>query len=138
MGATLKARRGDVVEVVIRIDLADRVNFAGLEPVLARVDLILGKVTGPATDRSVLHAPHTTVVRSWDVRERTGSIELVHQVRVDGPFYVRVRGTDGKRGAPGYHGAAVDPAGPAQDVVGQVNPWEDLWFYSNPIFANPV
>lgn len=138
MGATLKTRRGDVVEVVIRIDLADRANFAGLEPVLARVDLIVGKVTGPATDRSVLHTPHTTVVRSWDVHERTGSIELVHQLKVDGPCYVRVRGTDGKRGAPGYHGAAVDPAGPALDVVGQVNPWEDLWFYSNPIFATPA
>jgi hypothetical protein len=138
MGGTLKARRGDVVEVVIRIDLADRANFAGLEPVLARVDLILGKVTGPAADRSTLHTPHTAVVRSWDVHERTGTIELVHRVTVDGPFYVRVRGTDGKRGAPGYHGATVDPAGPAIDVVGQTNPWEDLWFYSNPIFATPA
>jgi hypothetical protein len=26
---------------------------------------------------------------------------------------------------------------PAQDVVGQANAWEDLWYYSNPIFAIP-
>lgn len=67
--------------------------------------------------------------------DRTGTIELVHTVTVDGPFYIRVRGTDGKRGAPGFFGADIDPAGPALDVVGQVNPWEDLWFYTNPSFA---
>ena len=49
--------------------------------------------------------------------------------------YLRIRGTDGKRSQPGFHGAEVDPVGPALDVVGEVNPWEDLWFYSNPIFA---
>jgi hypothetical protein len=129
------ARAGDVVEVVIKIDLADRANFAGLVPKLARVDLILGRITGPAADRSVFHAPQTKVAKSWDIRESTGTVELVHRITVDGPFYLRVRGTDGKRGAPGYHGCTVDPAGPALDVVGQADPWEDLWFYSNPIFA---
>jgi hypothetical protein len=135
MGGTLRARRGDVVEVVVRVDLADRPNFAGFVPKLARVDLIVGSVTGPAADRSVFRAPETKVVRSWDVRERSGTVELVHRITVDGPFYVRVRGTDGKRSAPGYHGAAVDPAGPAIDVPGKSDPWEDLWFYSNPVFA---
>jgi hypothetical protein len=135
MGGTLTARTGDTVEVVVRIDLADRANYAGLMPALARVDLILGKITGPAADRSALRAEHTKVVKSWDIDRRTGTIELVHRIAVDGPFYVRVRGTDGKRSAPGYHGATVDPAGPALDIPGQVNPWEDLWFYSNPIFA---
>jgi hypothetical protein len=44
---------------------------------------------------------------------------------------------DGKRSATGYHGPTIDPADPTQDVVSQANPWEDLWFYSNPIFAIP-
>lgn len=137
MGGTARVRRGQVVEVVIKIDLADRPNFAGLVPKLARVDLIVGRITGPVADRSTSHAPDTKVVRSWEVdgRGRGGTVELVHRITADGPFYVRVRGTDGKRSAPGYHGAAVDPAGPAMDVVGQADPWEDLWFYSNPIFA---
>ncbi|MGW4214425.1 PHP domain-containing protein [Lentzea sp. NPDC004789] len=135
MGGTLRACRGDVVEVVVRVDLADRPNFAGFVPELARVDLIVGGITGPASDRSVFHTPDTKVVRSWDVRQRTGTVELVHRITVDGPFYVRVRGTDGKRGSVGHHGAAVDPAGPALDVVGKSDPWEDLWFYSNPVFA---
>lgn len=137
MGGTLKAPAGDTAEVVIRIDLAGHTNFAGLLPALARVDLIVGKVTGPATDRSSFRAPGTRVVKSWDIDERAGTVELVHRIKVDGPFYVRVRGTDGKRSAPGCFGADVDPAGPAPDVVGAVDPWEDLWFYSNPIFAVP-
>ncbi|ANZ41176.1 histidinol-phosphatase [Lentzea guizhouensis] len=135
MGGTLRARRGDVVEVVVRVDLADRPNFAGFVPELTRVDLVVGAVTGPAADPSVFHAPQTRVVRSWDVRQRSGTVELVHRMTVDGPCYVRVRGTDGKRGAPGYHGAAVDPVGPAIDVPRQSDPWEDLWFYSNPVFV---
>jgi len=48
-----------------------------------------------------------------------------------------VRGTDGKRTAPGYLGAAIDPAGPAMDVLGSADPWTDLWFYTNPIWVLP-
>ena len=55
--------------------------------------------------------------------------------KVDRPVYVRLRGTDGNRSAPGYLGAAVDPTGPAIDVVGDADPWADLWFYANPIFV---
>ncbi len=135
MGDTLKVRLGDTVDVVVTIDLADSTNYTGVLPTLARVDLILGKVTGPAADRSSFHTPHTKVVKSWSIDERAGTIELVHKIKVDGPFYIRVRGTDGKRSAPGFFGSDIDATGPALDVAGQVNPWEDLWFYSNPIFA---
>jgi hypothetical protein len=31
----------------------------------------------------------------------------------------------------------IDPAGPAQDVPGDADPWQDLWFYTNPIWAVP-
>jgi hypothetical protein len=34
-------------------------------------------------------------------------------------------------------GKAVDPAGPAIDVVGDADPWMDLWFYSNPVWVLP-
>lgn len=57
--------------------------------------------------------------------------------QVDSPFYVRVRGTDGKRQAVGIYGAGVDPAGPAADVKGDADPWSDLWFYTNPIWVLP-
>ncbi len=35
------------------------------------------------------------------------------------------------------HGAGVDPAGPAADVLGDADPWDDLWFYTNPIWVLP-
>ncbi|WP_432496601.1 PHP domain-containing protein [Kineococcus gypseus] len=136
MGGTLEVRAGEEVEVVVSVELTDGVNHAGLVPELARVDLVVGAVTGPAADRQAVRAPGTRVVTSWDTTGRSGTVELRHTVRADGPLYVRVRGTDGKRGQVGFHGADVDPHGPAIDVPGQVNPWEDLWFYSNPVFVS--
>lgn len=50
---------------------------------------------------------------------------------------MRLRGSDGKRNQPGLNGPAVDPQGPAVDVLGQADPWEDLWFYTNPIWVLP-
>jgi len=38
----------------------------------------------------------------------------------------------------GLGGAAVDPAGPAMDVIGDADPWKDLWFYSNPMWVLPA
>ena len=57
--------------------------------------------------------------------------------RLDKPFYLRLRGTDGKRAQPGLMGAAADPAGPKLDVSGDADPWGDLWFYTNPIWVLP-
>ena len=39
------------------------------------------------------------------------------------PCYLRVRGSSGD-------------AEPTPDVVGQANPFEDLWMYANPIFVD--
>jgi hypothetical protein len=32
-------------------------------------------------------------------------------------------------------GASVDPIGPAADVIGDADPWKDLWFYTNPLWV---
>jgi hypothetical protein len=58
-----------------------------------------------------------------------GTVRFRHVLKnVDGPLYLRIRGTDGKRN---------DSAGnPLMDVVGQADPWQDLWFYSNPVFVD--
>ena len=55
----------------------------------------------------------------------------------DQGVYVRLRGSDGKRLTAGVKGASVDPAGPAIDEIGKANPWDDLWFYTNPIWVLP-
>jgi len=138
LGGILTARRGTPVRLVIRIEPARTPNWAQFVPQLAKVDVVRGAVTGPATDRDVFTAPGTRVARTWDVSGRTQTISLSYDLgRLDEGFYVRLRGSDGNRLAPGTNGAAVDPSGPAIDVVGDADPWRDLWFYTNPMWALP-
>jgi hypothetical protein len=100
--------------------------------VAERPDMIIGDVTGAAPDRDTFTTPRTKVARSWDVHKSSGSVLLTHTFRnVRDPFYLRLRGTDGNQLAPGLPRASVDPSGPAIDVVGDADPWVDLWFYSN-------
>jgi hypothetical protein len=78
------------------------------------------------------------VVESFEIGSGQRRVSFTYPLgRLDEPFYVRARGTDGNRTAPGFLGAAVDPAGPALDVLGSQDPWTDLWFYSNPIWVLP-
>jgi hypothetical protein len=49
---------------------------------------------------------------------------MTHRITaIDGPVYLRVRGT-----------STQEPE-PAQDEPDE-DPWQDLWFYSNPIFVH--
>jgi hypothetical protein len=140
LGSVLTARRGSAVTLTVRIVPAQLPNWAQFVPQLAKVDVIRGTVTGPAKDRDVFTAPGTRVVRSYDVKGQDDEIRISYRLgRVgDEGFYVRLRGSDGKRVAAGLNGAAVDPAGPAMDVLGDADPWNDLWFYTNPIWVLPA
>jgi len=135
LGETLRVAEPTEVELTLSIETASQVNYAGLLPRLARVDLIVGTVTGPAADSSTTVAPDTRVVHSWDTTDQDGTLELRYAFTLEEDSYLRVRGTDGKRSQPGFLGADIDPQGPALDVPGEVDAWEDLWFYTNPIFA---
>ncbi len=138
LGGVLQLRRGERAELTISIDLAVEPNWAQFLPKLGRVDVIRGAVTGPVADKDTFTTPATSVVQSFDVSTATGTVSLTYQLGpVEEPFYVRLRGTDGNRSAPGYLGAAVDPVGPALDVLGAADPWVDLWFYTNPIWVLP-
>ena len=140
LGSSVVVPRGTRLELSITLTLQDLPNWASFVPELNRVDLIRGTIdlAGPA-DRDTFLAPDTRVVKSWDTSGDSGTIELVQDLgAVDAPFYVRARGTDANRSQPGYLGAAIDPAGPALDVVGDADPWRDLWFYTNPIFVLPA
>ncbi|MGW7381332.1 PHP domain-containing protein [Streptomyces sp. NPDC054794] len=139
LGDTLHVRKGSQVDLVVEISLANGPNWAQFVPSLARVDVIQGDVTGPVADKDALSTPNTKVVKSFEVNRSTGGVRLTYSLGpVDKPVYVRLRGTDGKRGAGGLNGAAVDPAGPAMDVLGDADPWKDLWFYSNPMWVLPA
>jgi len=138
LGGVLTARRGTPVTLTIRIQTAVLPNWSQVLPKLARVDVIRGAVTGPAGDRDAFSAPGTRVVQSYDVSAQQGSISLSYALGpLDDGLYVRLRGSDGNRLAPGLNGAAVDPAGPVMDVVGDADPWNDLWFYTNPMWVLP-
>ncbi len=137
LGGTLRVAKGAKVELVMSIDLATGPNWSQFVPKLARVDVIAGAITGPAADRDVMAAPGTKVVKSFEVGAGP-RVSFTYQFGpVENAFYTRVRGTDGNRTAVGYLGADVDPVGPAIDVLGNADPWLDLWFYANPIFVIP-
>ncbi|MFB6961554.1 PHP domain-containing protein [Streptomyces sp. NPDC056309] len=139
LGDVLHVRRGSQVDLVVEISLANGPNWAQFVPKLARVDVIQGDVTGRVSDKDAFITPDTKVVKSFEVDKSTGSVRLTYSLgRVDKPVYVRLRGTDGNRTAVGLRGASVDPAGPAMDVVGDADPWKDLWFYSNPMWVLPA
>ena len=140
LGDTLVARQGSPVSLSITIDLANTPNWAQFIPTLARVDVIRGKVTGPVADRDTFSTAgtNTRVVKSFEVNKSTGKVTLSLDLgRLDEGFYLRLRGTDGKRTASGLNGPDVDPVGPAMDLPGNADPWQDLWFYSNPIWVLP-
>ncbi|MFD5010887.1 PHP domain-containing protein [Streptomyces chartreusis] len=138
LGGALHVRKGTDVTLTVDVAMAGGPNWAGFVPKLARVDVIQGDVTGPVADKDTFSAPTAKVVKSYEVNKASGAVRLTYDLgRVDRPVYVRLRGTDGNRGAVGAMGAAVDPAGPAIDVVGDADPWRDLWFYSNPVWVLP-
>lgn len=137
LGGRLTAKRGQDVVVTITVTTTDSANAAGIVPQLAHLDLIAGPVTGTAADADAMRAPETRVVRQFDTTGSRGTFTLTHVFeRVDRPFYVRFRGSDGNRTGAGYHGAAVDPAGPQRHGDGEGDPWSDTWFYANPVFVD--
>jgi hypothetical protein len=141
LGGTLMAARGSRLQLVVTITAQDVPNWSQFVPKLNRVDLVRGLVDPDhaSSERDTLTAPDTKVVEQTDTSGRTGTYTLRYDLGVlDDPFYVRLRGTDGKRQQPGFYGAAIDPAGPAIDVVGDADPWVDLWFYTNPIWVVPT
>ncbi|MDQ1296022.1 MAG: hypothetical protein QG608_3909, partial [Actinomycetota bacterium] len=130
LGGRTFARRGDDVELAVTVHLPDGPNHAGFVPRLALVDVIAGPVTGPSTDRDALSASGTHVVKTFEIpssARRAVSFRYLFK-KVDGPFYLRLRGSDGKR--------LTSKGDPVQDVVGAADPWADLWFYANPVFVD--
>ncbi len=133
LGATLGdnavAPAGGEVILIVRIDLAIGPNANGDLPQLRRVDLITGAVTGPGADRDSISAPVTQVVKSFDVsRNRYVAAFQYRFTNVRQSFFLRLRGTDGNFSAPGSIEPRLDPV--------PIDPWTDLWFYSNPIFVD--
>jgi len=124
IGGTVVARGGDVT-VTIRLRDPATPNSAGLMPSVARVDLIIGDVTGKRPDRDGDTNPTTRVVRRFTADDWTAKgdvLTMTHRLSgLKSDSYIRLRGTSG---------AELEPS---PDPLGE-DPWGDLWFYSNPVF----
>lgn len=123
---TVKRGRSNDVEIEVRFKPPMGVNGNGDRPKVNRVDIIVGQVTGPASNRDAATNPTTKVVARYgvnDFRRRGGEYVIRHTLRdVTTQSYIRVRGT------------STDELEPAADGI--ESPWDDLWFYSNPVFID--
>ncbi|MEX2401023.1 MAG: hypothetical protein WD423_09655, partial [Rhodothermales bacterium] len=126
IGGTLPVDGQADVTVTIRLRDPNGTNHHGDNPAVARVDLIVGEITGPVEDRSQDTNPTTTVVRRFTADDWTRDGEVLtmsHTLEdVHHSSYLRVRGSN-----------TGDQLEPENDPAGE-DPWTDLWFYSNPIF----
>ncbi|WP_433538496.1 phosphoesterase [Micromonospora sp. CA-249363] len=123
---TVNRRSRTDVEIEIRFRPLDGVNGNADRPEVRRVDLIVGQITGPSANLDADTNPTTKVVARFGPRDwrRQGQDHVIrHTLRdVQADTYARVRGT------------STDEAEPLAD--GLESPWDDLWFYSNPVFVH--
>lgn len=125
MGGTLRLdRAGQEIILHLRVRVPDRPNFGGNRPVLHHVDFIAGEIRGRVTDPDTMKAANTHVAATQRASEARREGEyLVFSYRIPDvrqSFFLRARGTN------------TDVAIPRQDTPA-INPWNDLWFYTNPI-----
>lgn len=129
IGGTLTLPAARDVQVTIRVRDPEAANHRGEKPQVARVDLITGRINGPAENRALDRNETTRVVARFTDKDWTRDGEYLtmrYQLRnVDANQYIRVRGTNTDQMEP-----EIDP--PGED------PWQDLWFYSNPVFIEMV
>jgi hypothetical protein len=128
IGEQLHAAKGADVDVTIKIRDPSTENHRGDNPLVNRVDLIIGKITGRVVDKSQDTNDSTVVIKRFtkkDWRRQGEILTMTHRLEnVSSPMYLRVRGT------------STEELEPEPDPLGE-NPWQDLWFYSNPIFISP-
>ncbi|MEU1364224.1 phosphoesterase [Micromonospora zamorensis] len=123
---TVSRRSRTDVEIEITFRPLGGPNANGDRPDVRRVDLIVGQITGPSASLDADTNPTTTVAARFgprDWRRKGDSYVIRHTLRnVEADTYARVRGT------------STDEAEPLAD--GLESPWDDLWFYSNPVFVH--
>ena len=126
IGGELIVVTDEALEVVIRFKDPDIPNAAGRNPLVTRVDLIVGEVTGPGQEPHRNEHKLVRVVKRFTNEDwqKEGPYTVIrHSLKLDEPSYLRVRGTN-----------LVTQLEPEPDEPGE-DPWSDLWFYSNPVFV---
>jgi len=119
LGDTLALPVGTTMRIELRVRQPSRPNAEGARPVVAQMELIVGTLGDQGTP--IMQTRHWRA-DSW---RRDGDMLLATwtlPVPARGAF-VRARGSN-----------TLDATPPA-DVPGE-DPWQDLWFYSNPVFID--
>ncbi len=127
IGETLSVDPNTDVTVKIRVKHSDGPNGNGDTPRVARIDVITGQVNGAVDDRNTGANPTAQIVKrltSEDWQDDGNALEMSFELNgVQEDMYIRIRGTN------------TDQLEPVMDPQGE-DPWQDLWFYSNPIFVD--
>jgi len=121
MGGTLSMSPGASMRVELRVRVPASANHAGRHPVLDHVELIVG---GPGGGNGPVMQTRVFGASDWQVDGAWRSVSWVLPVPTRGGF-VRARGS------------STAEVTPLPDVPGE-DPWQDLWFYSNPVFVEAV
>lgn len=125
IGGELHVNNGTTVKLTIKLLDPQQDNSAGFQPKVNRVDLIVGDITGKHTDVNQNANASTRVEKRFskkDWRVEGKYLLMDYDLNINTSSYIRVRGTN------------TQELEPLKDYSGE-NPWDDLWFYSNPIFV---
>jgi len=118
MGGTLSLSTAAPMRVTLRVRVPASANHAGQHPVLDHIELIVGS---PGDGNTPVMQTRVFRASDWQVDGPWRSVSWVLPVPARGGF-VRARGSSTRE------------VTPLPDVPGE-DPWQDLWFYSNPVFV---
>ena len=100
------------------VTVPDDANFNGDRNAIDHIDVIAGQASADGTPDMTVH---TVRAAQW---QQTGN-RIAFDLTLPAPetrSFVRVRGTSNEQ---------IEPT---PDAAGE-DPWQDLWFYSNPVFV---
>ena len=127
IGGAIHIAKGEDVAVTIRFKDPDTLNSWKQNPEVTRVDLIMGEVSGPVANRNSDNNATTEVISRFTESDWTingGYKEITYTIsKLCKESYIRIRGTNSNE------------LEPQEDARGE-SPWDELWFYSNPIFID--
>lgn len=118
MGGTLAVPADGTLQVRLRVRQPAQPNFNGQRPALRQIELIVGT---PGADGVLQMRARRFGAGDWRSDGAWRSVSWEIPVPPRGGF-VRARGSSSGKIAP------------LADVAGE-DPWQDLWFYSNPVFV---
>ena len=125
IGGELAVGEAKDILVTLRVRDPQAANAGGRTPTVDHIDLIVGDVSAPQSDRDADANATTRVERRFTAADWTVEGEILTMTHrlpaTPGLRYLRVRGSNS---------AEMEPE---VDTPGE-DPWSDLWFYGNPVF----